>query len=339
VYGTVDALRGRWDNAEARLQQVLSSTGGLGYFSAAGSARLAELRISQGRYEEAAALIAPFEHDHNATPTLARLRLAQGRYDEAAVLLRSLVRSYGSDSIRLAPSLALLVDVELRRAAIQSAERASQRLLELEERCGCNDIRALARLSAARIALHRDDASTALEELDTALTLLIHIDRPLLTAQVRIELARALAKAGDLGSARAEAEAALAAFEARGAVPDVVAGKELLGDLDGQTPPPASGDDAGLRSPVGGAAALTAREREASQPGDRNASLPLRAHCRDARRSRSRQARFPQPVATHCLHSRPRAPRLTTGSAELEAIIGALTGEHDRPERQEVPSA
>jgi DNA-binding NarL/FixJ family response regulator len=137
--------------------------------------------------------------------------------------------------MRLAPALAILVDLELRRKDLPAASRAARRLLSLEDDCSSNEIRAMARLAAARIAAHKGAYETALDELETALTLLMHRDRPLLAAQVRLELARVLAKAGEETSAQLEAEASLSAFGKLGAAPDFAAGREFLEDLRGST--------------------------------------------------------------------------------------------------------
>jgi len=130
--------------------------------------------------------------------------------------------------MRLAPALAILVDLELRREDLPAASRAARRLLLLEDDCGSNEIRAMARLASARIAAHKGAYERALDELDTALTLLMHRDRPLLAAQVRLELARVLASAGQQTSARIEAQASLSAFEKLGAEPEVAANEEFL---------------------------------------------------------------------------------------------------------------
>jgi DNA-binding CsgD family transcriptional regulator/predicted negative regulator of RcsB-dependent stress response len=265
VYGCVEALRGRWESAETRFLEATRAQSTTNYHRVDSIARLAELRLLQGRYTEAAETLAGYEDDFEAAPAVARLRLAEGKYDEASGLLRSVARGLGDDIIRLGPVLALLVEIELRRDDFRAATRAARRLKSLEDRCGNNEIRAMARLGEARIALHRGDHEAAVEDLETGLTLLTHRDRPLLTAQLRLELARALAQAGERASARIEAEAALGTLHKLGVVPDIGAGEDLLSELVGEgkeAAPHGGRKDASVRHPPGAVESLTPREIE-----------------------------------------------------------------------------
>jgi hypothetical protein len=55
--GTVDALRGAWERAEAELERAVNGEGSSRYHQATAAASLAELRIRQGRLTEAAAVL------------------------------------------------------------------------------------------------------------------------------------------------------------------------------------------------------------------------------------------------------------------------------------------
>lgn len=231
AYGAVDAMRGRFDSAEARLQTAIEAQATTRYHSAASRAKFAELRIQQGRFNEAAALLKGYEDEFEAAQALASLSVALGEHGRAAALLRTYIRGLGDDCMRLGPALALLVELELRRNDLTSAAKAARRLLSLEEACSSNEIRAMGRLAAARIANHKGDHRAAIDDLETALTLLVHRDRPLLTAEVRLELARALAAAGDRTAAIVEAEAALATFLRLGVVPHIKTGQGVLAGL------------------------------------------------------------------------------------------------------------
>ena len=265
LHGVVESLRGRWDNAEARLTSARDAPAASAHYRSDSAGRLAELRIQQGRYREAEELLAGFEDRIEAMPALARLRLVQGDHQQAAALLRSVARGFGEDYMRLAPVLAVSIEVELQRGDAAAARRTADRLFKLEDLCESNEIRALARLGRARVALYDGDHGAAIEELETALTLLIHLERPMLTSQVRLELARALARAGDNAGALAEAENALAGFHRLGIAPEIGASQSLIGLLTVDAAGDATGRHADLasraESPIG-IESLTKRESE-----------------------------------------------------------------------------
>ncbi len=267
VHGDMDALCGRWDVAEQRFDQVASAEPHARAFGHAvlSIAHLAELRLHQGRYDEAASLLRGHEDRFDALPVLARLRTVQGNYDEAAGLLRAYLRGLGADVMRLGPALAQLVDVQLRRGDVTAADDASQRLIELDENCQSNELRALARLARGRIAAHREAFVEAVDELETGLTLLLHLDRPLLTAQLRLELARSLALSGQHGTARVEAEAALATFRKLRVAPEIAAAEELLSRMARSSGAEAARVLPPVRHPAGAQEALTRREREIAE--------------------------------------------------------------------------
>jgi DNA-binding CsgD family transcriptional regulator len=229
VYGAVDAMRGNWEQAESHLSFVVEAAAG---HQAACAAKLAEIRLHQGRVAEAAALLKGLEDEFVAVPVLARLRLSEDRPDLAAGLLRTAIRGFGHDALRLAPVLSLMIEVELRRDQGGEAESWLQRLAELEARCESNEIRALARLGAGMIAQHKGDLATAAEEFEIGLTLLTHYDRPLLAARIRIELARTLVAQHNPGAATVECEAAITTFRRLGMNADAAATEELLRSLD-----------------------------------------------------------------------------------------------------------
>ncbi|MDQ6771839.1 MAG: LuxR C-terminal-related transcriptional regulator [Candidatus Dormibacteraeota bacterium] len=266
AYGALDAMRGRMDSAEARLLEAMEARATTRYHSASSRAKLAELRIRQGRYDDAAELLQGYEDEFEAAQALASLSVALGDHGRGAALLRAYTRGLGTDLMRLGPALALLVELELRRGDLAAAARAAQRLVALEGACNSNEIRALARLASARIAIHRGDGPRAIEELETALTLLLHRDRPLLTAHIRLELARALARSGEKAAAAVEAEAALATFHRLAVAPDINAGEDFMAGLGSDAGGHAS--DRGEGAPglsTGGGETLTRRETEVAR--------------------------------------------------------------------------
>ena len=265
TYGVVDALRGEWQRAEERLNEALQSSFALPYHRSVSAGRLAEILLQQGKLDEASQLLKGHEDSFEAIPALARLRLVERQYEQAASLLRFMIRGLGQDTIRLGPVLALLVETELLRGDQKAAQAALEQLRAIQERCESNEIRAYVRLAGGCLARHTGALEQAVEELESALTLLIHYERPLLAAQIRIELARALAELGRTGAAIVEVEAALAALRRLGASFDAPAAEQLLQTLT------ARGGGSVIEGPAieaassaGASSSLTAREREVS---------------------------------------------------------------------------
>ena len=157
--------------------------------------------------------------------------------------------------------------LEFRRGDVPSATRAVSQLLAVEESCGSNDIRATARLASARLAMHGGDHVLAIDELETALTLLIHRRRPLLNARIRLELARALSRAGERASALVEAGSAMRAFTDLRVVPDIDAARALLSELagDASDASPGAPTEPAPRHPSGAVENLSRREAEIAE--------------------------------------------------------------------------
>jgi DNA-binding NarL/FixJ family response regulator len=223
AFGAMDVMRGRFASAETRLKSAIDAAATTRYHAAASRARLAELWIQQGRYDETAELLRGYEDEFEASQALAHLCVASGEHARAAAVLRTYTRGLGSDCLRLAPALALLVELYLRCDDVGAASAAGRQLLALEEECSSNEIRAMARLASGRIANYKLEYTAAIEDLETALMLLMHRDRPLITAQVRLDLGRALGGSGDRAGALVELQAAKATLERLGIVPDLAA--------------------------------------------------------------------------------------------------------------------
>jgi DNA-binding NarL/FixJ family response regulator len=264
AYGAMDAMRGRFASAEARLMIALDAKATTRYHMALSRAKLAELRVHQGRYAEAADLLRGYEDEFEVGQALATLYVATNEYARAAAVLRTYTRGLGSDCMRLGPALALLVDLELRSDNVGAASTAARRLLALEEACSSNAIRAMARLASARIAIYKQEYVAAIDELETALMLMMHRDRPLLGAQVRLELARALVGSGDSAGAAVEVEAAKATFERLGVVPDLARCEAVMARLRGTTSDSAESNSR-PRLVTGNFEKLTRRESEVAR--------------------------------------------------------------------------
>jgi class 3 adenylate cyclase len=231
VNGSMEALRGNWEKADKKLRSVLEQTLAHGHRIAT-IARLAELRIQQGRYEDAAEMLKGYEEEFDAAPALAALLTARGDHQKAAAVLRSFTRGLGTDCLRLAPALAQLVDLELRRGDQPAAARAARRLQELADASDSIEVKAMANSAAAQLAGLAGDHDAAIRGFEKALSLVVNRERPLLAAQIRLELGRAFQRAGEPESAAVEVEAALSSFERLGVAPQVFAARALLAELE-----------------------------------------------------------------------------------------------------------
>jgi DNA-binding CsgD family transcriptional regulator/tetratricopeptide (TPR) repeat protein len=100
LYGGVLVAKGRWAEAEAELRAAIRMAEGAGPASHAEAlARLADLRLRQGRLEEAEALLPEHGGGRAAARTAARLRLARGEPAAAAGLLERSLEDDGRPGI------------------------------------------------------------------------------------------------------------------------------------------------------------------------------------------------------------------------------------------------
>jgi DNA-binding NarL/FixJ family response regulator len=228
---------GEWEMADGLLAE------GLGAMQAANmqarcvhpSAKLAELRIAQGRLEEAGQLLAGFEELPESTHALASLHLASGETAMAAAILLRRLNAIGDDNVLAAPFLSLLVDVQLAQADVTAADRTAERLESVADASSLPRIRALAGLARGRVAAASGDPKAA-DILAAAMSAFSSQHLPLDAARARFELARTVA---DPEVAIGEAKTALAEFERVGAPREADAAAAFLRErgVSGRTGP------------------------------------------------------------------------------------------------------
>jgi DNA-binding CsgD family transcriptional regulator len=216
AYGSVLCTVGRWPEGEAALLEVLAAFGaGVGHRGDAAT-RIAGLRLLQGRFEEAGALLRSALAARSAAEPLARLHLLTGEPDLAAGVARRELDAVASDRLRNGELLGLLVEAEIARDDVAAAEGWAVRLNELAQGGEDPTLRAQADVATARAAAARRDTEVALAAFRTALGLLGD-SRPLLSGTVSLEMAQVLASAGHRAAAVVEAQRALATFDRLGA--------------------------------------------------------------------------------------------------------------------------
>ena len=243
-YGGLLVAKGHWEVAEDQLRAALdmSEDAGPGPRTDA-LTHLADLRLRQGRLEEAEALLALVEDTAGTTLPAAAVRLARGEPRVAAGLLERRVRLLGDGHIEVAPTLALLVDAHLDDGDVDAAESAAARLDRVAQRQRRSAATALAVLASAHVAVARGERQEAVQRLERAVDDFGKLGLPLETANARLELARLLVDDRP-ELAIGEARRALGAFEELGASGGVDAAAAVLRSLGspGGRRPRASGD-------------------------------------------------------------------------------------------------
>jgi len=229
AYGTVLCDAGRLSEAETELLCALEP--GLSACvpkNAESAARLAGLRLTQGRVDEAWEVLQPYADRFEVCEPLARLHHTRGEFDVAAAVIGRALQEMVGDRLRAGRMLGLLVDVELARGDVDAAERSAERLADYADESDSPVLRAESKLADGRVLAARGDPSAAITALRDGLDPLGVEERPILSGILRLELARALADAGDKASALDEARAALAVLGRLGAEHEVARAATLI---------------------------------------------------------------------------------------------------------------
>lgn len=251
IYAGVLITTGEWDRAERELLDSLrtyDSVGGIGSRVLA-LARLAELRLRQGRPEEAERLLAGCEEHPLALVPVARLRRLRGDAGAAVAIVERRLAALPEDAPSSSPLLSVLVEARLDQGDVDRAAAAARRLQQLADRLRRENLQVIAALAAADVAARRGGGRGA-DRLDAALDLSIRLGLPFEEGEVRLRLAQVFAREGS-ELAVDEARHALAAFERLGAARKADEAAALLRSLG-----------AGGRTARRGAGDLTNRERE-----------------------------------------------------------------------------
>jgi len=217
AYGSVLFATGEWELAEAELQAALKiGTSAEPALQAEALAQLAELRLAQGRPEEASRLLDGHEDHPAAIFAIASLHLARGDAAIASSLLRRRLRDIDQRSLTGARLLELLGEAEVALGDRSSAATRGRDLVDLGAAVGSELIAARGEWILGRVS---DSAEAAITHYGRALSTFRAHSMPLAAGRARLQLARGLV-AGERGAAVAEAQRALASFEAIGAARD-----------------------------------------------------------------------------------------------------------------------
>jgi DNA-binding CsgD family transcriptional regulator len=243
VYAGVLIVLGDWQRADDELTAALRGYDELGSPGRVFAlARLAELRLRQGRIAEVRRLLDGHEDHPLSVAASAGLAMAEGRGELACALVTRRIDA-ANDDAALAALLPVCVDARLAQGDAEGADEAVRRMRAFGERLGRENLIAHADFGAARL-------SGDLRLLQQAIDAFGRLEMPLEHARAQLELAR-LEREASRDLALAHARAALATFERLGARPDADASAALLRELgvSGRGAPRLDGE-------------LTSRERE-----------------------------------------------------------------------------
>ena len=234
-YGGVLFATGDWQKAEKELWAALELSGdAMPALRGEALARLAELRLAQGRIEEAERLLAGFEDHEAAAPVCARIHLLRGKLALAvAVIQRRLGVIGGENRLEGAVLVELLGEAEIGQGQVDDAAERGRKLAELGSTLGCRVVFARGeRLRGHALAAGADGA--AKRHLEAALCEFVRLEMPFEMARTRLLLAQAL-RDHDPEVAEAEARAALVIFENLGANENAGAAAILLREIENKT--------------------------------------------------------------------------------------------------------
>jgi DNA-binding NarL/FixJ family response regulator len=236
---------GRWPEAEATLSEAVRLWG-LGQRSTlrqGALVRLADLRVRQGRFEEAEQLLVGVDADADieAAHPWAAIHLWRGKTALAGDILERALARMEPLGTAGGPLLAQLVDVHLAAGRLEDAEQAEERLAASAARHSSDHyLQALRALARGRICLASSSGDPQLC-LRQALAGFARVRMPIELARTRLTLANALLSERP-EVAMAEARAALEAFERLQAARDADAAAAVLRALGARPLAPRAGE-------------------------------------------------------------------------------------------------
>ena len=248
IYAGVLVRAGDWERAEAVLSEALRHRPA----PSRGAGRvlplvvLAELRLRQGRLEEAGGLLEGLGDEPVALAPLVTLHRERGELALARALLERGDQAGTGDE-----RLVLWGNLSLAEGDLDAAAAVAQRLRQDAEGLSRDDLAAEAAALEGRVAGERGDRATAASKLDEAVGQFAALRYPLEEGRARLALAGIVAGHGS-PLAVAGARAARDMFERLGARRDADRAAALLRDLGAS----------GRTAVRGDRDTLTARERE-----------------------------------------------------------------------------
>lgn len=231
LYGSVLVATGDWRRAEIELNTALKeSRGSQPALHSSATAVLAELRVAQGRIEEAGRLVAGLEDQTSAAVAVAAIHLARKNPILAESTIRRALEMVGKSELERALLMELLGEAEIAQGRTEIAADGGRELAELGTARDCRVMVARGERLRGRALAKSAKRSPARGHLEAALGEFVRLGMPFETARTHLMLADAL-RALDPEIAVAEARSALAVFEDLGADSEADAAAALLRKL------------------------------------------------------------------------------------------------------------
>lgn len=229
-YGGILIALGRWEEAETEIRAAIDGfERGWRGDKVLAVVRLANLRVHQGRYEEAERLLDGVEWHPMARRAAAAIALARGELALADDLARLCFEGTDPADPGCAPLLALLVSIQIARDDLVSAKESLSKLDTLAGASRDERAAAFASLAAGRVQAAANDERAA-SSVKQAVEQFAALQLPLEAARAQLELARTVAATAPQ-AAIAEARLALTAFGKLGAARDADAAAAVLREL------------------------------------------------------------------------------------------------------------
>ncbi len=231
VHGNTLLATGKWAEAEKVFKQAISLTRnsipGYHVLSATG---LAELRLKQGKPEEAERLIHGL-HDHpEVLPVLAEFHLNQQKYGKAISALQRRLELIGETHLESARLLELYGEAEIAQGDHESAFERGLKLADLGRSRNCRLMVARGERLKGQAWSSADDPADARRFFDQALPEFAKLNLPFETARTHLLIAEALQHT-EPDTAISEARSALTTFNHLGAAGFADASAGLLRKL------------------------------------------------------------------------------------------------------------
>jgi DNA-binding NarL/FixJ family response regulator len=229
--GGMYLVTGHLDEAEAELLEAITDLEARGMESRCVHpvTRLAELRVLQGRFEEAQSLLEHYQDLPESVRPMAILELALQTPEPAAARIRARLDELDDLTVATLPLQTILLDAYIQSSDLAAASETAGRIENIADLTQSKRHLGEALFASGKVAAARSDEG-APELLRQAARTFSEASMALPACRARMELAKTLVHT-DRAVAISEARGALAAFERLGAVPDADAASAFLRNL------------------------------------------------------------------------------------------------------------